>query len=286
MLSKIKKAISEPSKILPYFLMLPKKIYSNLKYTIYVVNTWKYEIIKWVYYYCFDSREKTIISVESPKLISIIIPTLAKGKQRNHFLLLKKLLCRYLPNQKYNHYEAIVYCDGPNQDVYEMVTSLSDERIKVYSSDKTFGLYGHPQTREGIKIAKGDFFIRMNDDNYPHPEYLETLLGGFDEHTGVVYGRVAFKGKARQGDHCYVFLNEKHRGIPNDLKAFILPRDIKGSIWRTNIDCMNYMVRMEIAKQYIDKWSDDFAADWFFIEAIQKAGIQFKFVDRLIGDKR
>jgi len=247
------------------------------------MNSLRYEALHWAWYYFFRSRKKVILHNASP-LISVNIPTLAQGSQKDHLITLKRLLSEYLPQQTYPHYEAIVYCDGPNEEVNKMVGLLKDKRIKLYSSERTLSLIGHPQTREGIKRAEGDYLVRMNDDNNPFPLYLETLLGGFDEDVGVVYGRVVFKGAARR-QHGNVFTNKFHRQIPNDLKAFILPRDHKHSVKHTNIDCMNYMVRMDLAKKLVDAWSDEFHADWLFLEALIKTGASMKFIDQLLGAK-
>jgi cellulose synthase/poly-beta-1,6-N-acetylglucosamine synthase-like glycosyltransferase len=132
-----------------------------------LINTWKYllysrYILKNSGRYFLNSKIK--IKNENEK-VSIVIPTLSSGEQSDHFPKLKRLLCRYLPEQTYSNYEAIVYCDGPNKKVEEMVSALDDDRVSVYHTKKTFGAWGHPQTRLGINMSKGDFFVRMNDDN-------------------------------------------------------------------------------------------------------------------------
>lgn len=216
-------------------------------------------------------------------MISVIIPTLSKGIQEDHLPKLRRLLIEYLPNQTYNNYEAIVYCDGPNEKVEEMIESLNDSRIKVYSTPETIGKWGHPQTRMGIQLAGGNFFLRMNDDNYPYEAYLETLKSGFEEGVGIVYARVLFKGDARK-DHEKIFKRKSFAGIRNELKD-TLPRDNAGTLASCNIDCMNYMIRMNLAKKFVDFWNDNYDADWKFIEKLLEENTKYRFVNKIIGDK-
>ena len=224
----------------------------------------------------------------SPGLVSIIIPVPGENCQPNslkqYYLSgLKRLLRDHLPGQTHKNYEAIVYCDGPNKEIESLVNCLRDQRVKVHTLEKYTGLFGHPQTRKGIMAAKGDLFVRMNCDNRPYPEYLEVLVNGFDDDIGIVYGRTVFKGKARR-DH-EVNFSDKYRGISNEMRAFIIPRDKRGLLKETNIDCMNYMVKTDLARKYSNAWNDDFAADWFFIERLLQEGTKARFIDRLIGEK-
>ena len=216
-------------------------------------------------------------------MISIVIPTLSKGIQEDHLPILRRLLSEHLPNQTYNDYEAIVYCDGPNEKVEEMVASLDDSRIRIYSTPETLGKWGHPQTRMGIELAEGDYFVRMNDDNYPYETYLETLKSGFREGIGIVYARVLFKGDARKR-HERIFKGRSYEGVKNELKDTV-PRDKAGTLSSCNIDCMNYMTRMNLSKRFAASWDDSFNADWKFIEKLLEEDTKHLFVDRIIGDK-
>jgi hypothetical protein len=231
-------------------------------------NTWRYQITHFFPVYANSNTQDT-----GNKKVSIIIPTLSKGTQADHLSKLKELLSVYLPNQTHKNYEAIVWCDGPNEMVDSMIASLKDKRIKKYSTDTTLAKWGHPQTRFGIDIATGYFFVRMNDDNKPYRCYLRYLVNAFNHETGITYGRVIFKGDARKAHNQSLF------------DSFLIPRDKKGELKHSNIDCMCYMVRMDLAKKHVKSWNDEFAADWCFIEALLKEGIKSVFVDKIIGEK-
>ena len=145
--------------------------------------------------------------------------------------------------------------------------------MRVLETPQTLGLWGHPQTRAGIELGTGKFFVRMNDDNKPYAHYLESLIGAFDEATGIVYARVLFKGDAR-----YAYADFLQR-------SFLIPADPAGTLANGNIDCMCYAVRMDVAKQYAQSWGDMYAADWRFIQGMLAGGVRAKFVDTLVGEK-
>jgi hypothetical protein len=125
----------------------------------------------------------------------------------------------------------------------------------------------------GIAAAAGNFFVRMNDDNKPYKNYLQTLINSFEEEDGLAYGRVVFKGEARRA----------HRA--SLVHSFVIPGDKIGELRLRNIDCMNYMIRMDIARQYVDSWDDGYGADWNFVEAMLKNGVKARFCDKIIGEK-
>lgn len=224
------------------------------------------------------------------KLISIIVPVpgegvLPKAREKYYFNGTKQLLTNYLARQTYTKFEVLVYCDGPNSKVKELVQGLGDCRIRYYALAKSTGLYGHPQTREGIAAAHGDYCVRMNCDNRPYPDYLDTLVNGFEGDIGIVYARVVFKGMARK-IYRDIFLNKAAYGLANELAAFLLPRDKAGALQISNVSCMNYMIRTDTAKKFMYSWGDQYEADWLFIKELLSQGVKPVFIDAIIGEKR
>jgi cellulose synthase/poly-beta-1,6-N-acetylglucosamine synthase-like glycosyltransferase len=254
--------------IVPYKLRMELIEFFTFWYPVRFFNTLRYQVKD-----TFLKITRKDILLKGDNKVSILIPTLSKGKQADHLPKLKKLLSTYLPQQTFNHYEALVYCDGRNEMVEAMVKSLCDDRIKIFYTDNTLAKWGHPQTRMGITLATGEYFVRLNDDNKPYKNYIQSLVSGFDQKIGVVYGRVIYKGDARKAHDSSL------------MKSFVIPGDREGGLRITNIDCMNYMVKTDLAKKYVEHWNDKFEADWFFIEAMLLDGIKAKFIDRIIGDK-
>jgi hypothetical protein len=223
----------------------------------------------------FRGEVKTCCHAESDNRdkVTILIPTLCMGSQVGHLETLHRLLNEFLPMQTHKNYQAIVYCDGPNQAIADLVDAIQDPRIKLVTTSQTLALWGHPQTRSGISMAEGAYFVRMNDDNRPFPHFLETLMRGLSGEVGFAYARVIFKGDAR---NAYDKLLKT---------SYLIPQDRKGMLRIGNIDCMCFMVRTEIAKRFVSCWTDDYAADWQFIESMIDSGITGNFVDRIIGEK-
>ena len=223
------------------------------------------------------------------KLVSIIVPVPGEGilklsEERYYYRGLRRLLTRYLPRQTHTNFEVLVYCDGPNTAVKRLIETLGDARIQYLELERSTGLYGHPQTRQGFMRAKGEFVVRMNCDNVPYATYLELLLSGFNDATDLVYARVVFSGKARLR-YFVLFIETEKYGIINELGSFLLPRDTGGIVRFSNISCMNYMVRTGIARKFAESWTDQYEADWFFIERLLRENISYTFIDALIGKK-
>ena len=252
----------------PFRIALPWRVGKALGDARRTVNTASYAIS--------DALRNRRALRQAPQLVgkvSIVIPTLSKGKHLSHLESLRRLLTVYLPAQTYSDYEALVYCDGPNPAVRELVHALNDARVRVLETPDTLGLWGHPQTRAAIGLATGKFFLRMNDDNKPYARYLETLVHGFDDGADLVYARVLFKGAAR-----YAYADFLAR-------SFLIPGDREGVLKNGNIDCMCYAVRTDVAKRHAESWGDMYAADWRFVQALLTAGVRARFVDTLVGEK-
>lgn len=249
--------------------LISKSFRQSLDFPRKYLNTWRYKISDCIASTSLDLKSQGL----NQQKVSVVIPTLSKNRHLKHLLSLEKLLVRYLPNQDHKNYEAIVWCDGFNKKVEDLVNKLNDDRIKIYHTDSFIGKHGHPQTRLGIDVATGDFFVRINDDNRPYKNYLSSLVEGFNQEIGIVYGRIIYKGQARK----------VHSNSLSD--SFVIPGDKKGELKRRNVDCMCYMVKMDLAKRYINYWDDRFAADWFFLEALLTNKTKSKFIDRIIGEK-
>ena len=81
---------------------------------------------------------------------------------------------RSLLNQSMHReeYEIIVINDG-SKDKTESVLNIFMENIKYFKNKKNYGL---PKTLNiGIKKSKGQFIVRVDADDWVHPEYLNTL---------------------------------------------------------------------------------------------------------------
>ena len=221
----------------------------------------------------------------SQPLVELIIPFPAEGRlsadrHDYYFRNLRKMILEYLPNQTYINFLATVYCDGENSLVENLLETRSDQRFRYKATDGNDSNWGHVQTRKGIEESEAEFVVRMNCDNEPFSDFLEILVQGAATGADLIYARVIYRGVAAR-EHFPTFSD-----YPNELGAFVLPKDRKGSLEFRNIDCMNYMVRSAAAKKHASCWGNNYAADWQFIEEVVKSGGTPHFIDRIIGYKR
>ncbi len=254
-------------------IILPWRLRHTIRCLYRSAVTWVWRGVDFLRH--FAPEKNNCCHTESNKRdkVTILIPTLCKGRHVGHLKALHRLLAEFLPMQTHTNYEVIVYCDGPNQAVARLVDAIHDSRIKLVATAQTLALWGHPQTRTGILMAEGAYFVRMNDDNRPFPHFLETLIRGVSGKVGFAYARVVYKGEAR---HVYdQFLKT----------SYLIPQDRYGMLRNGNIDCMCYLIRTKIAKRYVNCWTDDYAADWRFIEALIDSDIAGNFIDRIVGEK-
>lgn len=81
-----------------------------------------------------------------------------------------------LLSQTYGDFEAIIIHDGYDQKHEEIIKPyLKDPRFKYIYTKKRHNDWGMSLRNEGLKIAKGQWIINTNDDNYYVPIYLEEV---------------------------------------------------------------------------------------------------------------
>ena len=147
--------------------------------------------------------------------------------------------------------------------------------MSYLSTAETTGFGGLPETRLGFADCRGEYCLRMNDDNRPYPNFLQALLSGFEPGVDFVYARVVFSGEARQFWRSYF----------DGMSSYILPNDKAGTIHPNNVDWMSFMFRTEVARRYSEAMCRSMYGDWEFITELVAHGTSGKFVDRLVGHK-
>ena len=85
-------------------------------------------------------------------------------------------LIHSLMAQTFDDFEVIVLHDGEdNKHVEVMSPFLHDGRIRYGQTSVRYNDYGHSLRNIGIELAKGEFIINTNDDNYYVPIWLEEI---------------------------------------------------------------------------------------------------------------
>lgn len=76
--------------------------------------------------------------------------------------------------QTFQDWELIIIDDYSTDGSFEMATSISDSRVKVYREEKRFGFVN--ALNRMTELAQGRYYARMDADDMMHPERLSRQL--------------------------------------------------------------------------------------------------------------
>ena len=99
----------------------------------------------------------------------------------NNYELLNKSIESIL-NQTFSDYELIICNDGSTNDTLQYLKNIEkkDRRIKILSYDHNKGL--NYALNQCLKVAKGDYIARQDDDDISNPKRLEKELLFLESH--------------------------------------------------------------------------------------------------------
>lgn len=82
-----------------------------------------------------------------------------------------------------------VWQDGPDPRKRALVEGFNDERIRYSENPDRTNQYGHDMRNKSLMGCMTNYWCTTNDDNWPSPAYLETVLkeiNGYDIFRGAV----------------------------------------------------------------------------------------------------
>lgn len=90
-------------------------------------------------------------------------------------------------NQTYKNIEIIILNDGSSDNSFEIVNGFNDSRILYIDDGLNKGLVF--RLNQMVKIASGDFFVRMDADDIMFPDRIEQQLNVFKQYpnTDIVH---------------------------------------------------------------------------------------------------
>jgi len=78
--------------------------------------------------------------------------------------------------QTKHNWKCIIYNDGPNDFIKNVVTQFNDNRITYYESDKPNGFWGHYSRQSALKYVDTEFLIQTSIQDYYIPTTVEEIL--------------------------------------------------------------------------------------------------------------
>lgn len=100
-------------------------------------------------------------------LISIGMPIFNAG---NHLIT----SVQSIVNQSYLNWELLIIDDGSSDGAINYLSQFSDKRIKIFVYEKNIGLAA--RLNQCVQIADGEYFARMDQDDYSYPNRLKVQL--------------------------------------------------------------------------------------------------------------
>lgn len=144
------------------------------------INQIKFLIFETVFLLFQRVKKRDILADDNP-IIDIILPTYNRSE------MLKSRSVPSVLNQSYKNFRLIIIGDRCNDDTEKVVNSFNDDRIIFFNIKNRSKRY--PETVEnhwfagpvvaintGLKMVKGDWIARIDDDDIWEQNHLEDLL--------------------------------------------------------------------------------------------------------------
>ena len=201
-------------------------------------------------------------------LVTICIPTYDN---------VRDLVGRAIPSalaQDHPHIEVVVVGDGADADTDAGLQRLADPRVHYenlphrgfYPDDETQRWYvaGTPAFNRAMEVARGDWFVLLNDDDALRPHHVSALLRiAFETRAEVVYGKLLRLAPDEQ--------DEVLGGFP--------PAPFKFG-WQAALQhrAMRLFEYELVAAAFREP------GDGHRLRRMQRAGVHFAFVDEVVAD--
>lgn len=116
---------------------------------------------------------------------------------------LKKCL-NSLTKQTYKNFE-IIFVDNASKDKSVSYVRANFPKIKIIINKKNYGFA--KGNNIGVKKAKGEYIVLLNNDTYVEKDYLENFIKAFDEipHLAVAQSKIVLMDNPKRIDACGSF---------------------------------------------------------------------------------
>lgn len=201
--------------------------------------------------------------------VSVGIPTY------NRSVLLSQAIQSVL-QQSYQDFEIIVSDDSSSDLTPEVVRSFADPRIRYHRT--ATNLRPPRNWNECVRLAKGEFFALLPDDDVYLPGFLEAMVVVLQQQPNIGFAQCGFVGV------------DEHLRCLEVVEAHSLPLKLSGEsavIWQMEHLACNPVALLfrRSAMLAMGLWREDYWDDWaFIIRLAYRYG--FVFVPKLLACNR
>lgn len=139
-----------------------------------------------------------------PVAVSVLMPTY------NVPLPFLKEAVDSILNQTFRDFEFIIIDDGSTNGVWDYLSSVKDERIRLFRNEKNLGVT--KSLNIGLKLVRGKYIARMDSDDRSLPARLERQYSYMERHPDVVLCGARVEGF---GDQHYISGGKWRRKLEN-----------------------------------------------------------------------
>jgi len=112
----------------------------------------------------------------SVPVVTVVLPVFNAGR----FL---RAAVQSIAQQTYRDWELLIIDDGSTDAALETISDIDDTRIRIVRDGSNKGLAA--RLNEGIDLARGLFFARMDQDDIAYPERLARQVQTLEENPGL-----------------------------------------------------------------------------------------------------
>jgi hypothetical protein len=164
-----------------------------------------------------------------------------------------------LADQTFKNFEVILLHDGPRTLDVSSDLHLDELNLNItcISTHERFNMWGHPQRHLGVQMAKGDYIVHFNCDNYLEPFALELLDKAITEQNEIDAVVFAIRWNGRY-----------FKGLP---------------VQTGHIDCLQMCASSKVWREIGGWYRFDGCSDGFIYEDIASK-YPFYHLDTILGD--
>ncbi|WP_274654033.1 glycosyltransferase family protein [Paenibacillus humicola] len=182
------------------------------------------------------------VPYQSPQLVSIIIPT------KNGVHHLRHLVPHLMINTLIENYEVLIIDNNSNDSTKRFTEGINDPHFKFINTARDLNF--SETINFGVKHARGDIFVFLNNDVVPLFGWLDELLRAFrsEDNVGIVGSRLIYNHQNKLNKHGEVLypgcsiqhdgikINWSHNGLmPYNTGKYRNPLDTNHESWTEEV---------------------------------------------------